>query len=113
MYTSFIFNSFLICIVFVCDRLFQNLFQGRLDQKRNCFDVEYTNARDISTADIQQMHMELANWYFNTSLCLTLKNRYLLVCLFDYKWFVSLLRYDNVFFELVGCSWLLLIEIIG
>ena len=47
----------------IIDAIYQEVISGKLDQKEQQFDVEYTMGRDVEASTIEGMLVALQNWY--------------------------------------------------
>ena len=47
----------------IIDAIYQEVIIGKLDQKEQQFDVEYTMGRDVEASTIEGMLVALQNWY--------------------------------------------------
>lgn len=50
----------------IIDAIYQDIISGKLDQKEQQFDVEYTMGRDVEASKIEGMLVALQNWYVNS-----------------------------------------------
>ncbi|KAJ3416823.1 Serine hydroxymethyltransferase, cytosolic [Chytridiales sp. JEL 0842] len=55
----------------VIDAIYQNLLEGKLDQKRKCLVVEYAMGRDLKPGDSQAMLTKLTEWLNKTDSMLS------------------------------------------
>ena len=47
----------------IIDAIYQEVISGKLDQKEQQFDVEYTMGRDVEASTIEGMLVALQNWF--------------------------------------------------
>ena len=47
----------------IIDAIYSDVIRGKLDQKEQQFEVEYTMGRDVEPEDIEKLLTSLRNWY--------------------------------------------------
>jgi COP9 signalosome complex subunit 7 len=47
----------------IIDAIYQDIVRGKLDQKQQQFEVEFTMGRDLREGQLQQLLLSLQTWY--------------------------------------------------
>ena len=56
----------------IIDAIYQDVLQGKLDQREQQFEVEYTMGRDLEHDQLQKLLATLDEWCVSTLFCLLL-----------------------------------------